>query len=58
MKVESKTLAVVGNQSQQEERIKISDGNGNTGYLSSNKQDLIQGNCGLEDLKKSWKEEH
>ena len=41
----SKTLAVIN-----DEPIKITDGKGNTGYLSAHERNLIQSTGGLEDL--------
>ena len=45
----SKTVATI-NEEPQEEYIKITDGKGNTGYLSSDKLNITQNSDGLEDL--------
>lgn len=48
--VTPRALVMISNGPQEEERTKITDANGNTGYLSSKEQNLVQGSGGLEDL--------
>ena len=50
----SNTLAMI-NDEPEEERIEITDGKGNTGYLSSDERNLIQSSDGLEDLMNALK---
>ena len=50
MKGFSSEDAIIANEAQDEELIMVTDGNGNTGYISSHDQDLIEGSAGLEAL--------